>query len=71
MKLYRSAIKPELWVAYGPEMGWAFFPMKANGREPTAGAGLGPGTSTGSTGRLAAQNGMPAETPHMPLPYAA
>jgi hypothetical protein len=71
-KLYRSAINPGLWVAYGPGMGWVFFPMTADGWEHRWPArGLDPMHLREVPARLAAPSGMPAETPNTQLPHAA
>jgi hypothetical protein len=72
LKLYRSAITPGLWVAYGLETGWVFFPMTVDGWEHRRPArGLDPMHLREVPARLAARCGMPAEMPHMPLPHAA
>jgi len=33
MKLYRSAVHPDQWLAYGKEIGWVVFPASENGWE--------------------------------------
>lgn len=31
VKLYRSAVHPQHWIAYGDDIGWVMFPAKADG----------------------------------------
>ena len=60
MKLYRSAIHPGQWLAYGKETGWVIFPARENGwndRRPAR--GLDPLHLRESLPHLAAPAGFP------------
>ena len=62
MKLYRSAIHPGHWLAYGKETGWVIFPARDNGwndRRPAR--GLDPVHLRESSPQLAASTGFPQD----------
>ena len=60
MKLYRSAIHPGHWLAYGKETGWVIFPARENGwndRRPAR--GLDPVHLRETAPQLAVSAGFP------------
>lgn len=64
MKLYRSTVHRNQWIAYAPESGWWMFPARENGWEQRHPArGLDPLYLREAPARLAADTGFPQPGP--------
>jgi len=60
VKLYRSAVHPQHWIAYGDDIGWVMFPAKVGGwNERRAATGLHPKYLFPIPLRLAFNTGLP------------
>jgi len=72
MKLYRSAMHPGQWIAYGPETGWVVFPATAAGwNQRRSVRGLDPVHLREVPGQMAASAGFAPQPPRCHFPHAA